>query len=538
MSLTRLQARCVLSAAGQPCLEVQVETPLCLVCASGVWCPPVDPGATGSPVTSPVSAVPSHAGGPSWLGSVADDCDEGELAEGPLSAWAEARRQVMSVAAAVAAVETELTGRSCHDQREFDAGLRRRATGGGSGQSPVRSTGQSPRSQDPSPSAQQQQQQQQEALVSRLPQSAVALISRCVCEAVAYEEAAAHRAVPPVHGAAPQCPSGASLVAVAAHIARMMPGGASSWRASARMPVPVFTLLSGSQRAGSSMPFRALCLCPSGANSLRQAVRMGSEVYCALRAALAARYGPEATEVGAEGGFGAPVDSPEAPFDLVVEAVRASGCSGRAKLWLDAGADALWDPVTGLYNLTMEDEVAAGVAPLCVQPAQLLQLYCGWAKAYDIAAIQSPFAAADLTSWAEAPALSSLGCCVVAPTQPAARAACSAGCSLAGCVLRSADGTVTAAVEAAQQHRSFRCGVVVDPAESAGAPRTEDPFAAHLAVGLGAGVIKVGAPARGEYTALTNELLRIAEALEEQLQQQAAAQRQTTARYAGVRMWD
>eukprot|EP00756_Hemistasia_phaeocysticola_P043923 Hpha_TRINITY_DN17503_c0_g1::TRINITY_DN17503_c0_g1_i1::g.92537::m.92537/K01689/ENO, eno; enolase len=413
-------------------------------------------------------------------------------------------KQVDGEAAEIVGLAPDLVGMSCLDQRDYDSSVAKRVPSGG------------------------------EAGAWRVVTQC--LLSRAGCEAAAHSVAGTTGSAP-VRGAEAHVPFKSNSLTVAAHIARVFPGGGSSWRSSARMPVPVVTLLSGSVRAGSPMPFRGLCCCPVGVPTLEVAVRTCCELNGHLRTRLKERYGLEATSVGQEGGFGAPLESPEAPFELAAGAIEEARMEKRVRLWLDAGADELWDAETGMYNLAPGSETAS-VRPLLVSAHQLAELYCRWIKEHGLVAIQSPFAAADTKGWQHgARLLARTGCAVVGQTVATARIALAARCHQAACVIPASTGGVSAATEVVQDLRQAGVGIVVDPGEVSSSPRTEDSFVASLAVGLGAGVLKVGGPARSEGTGLLNELLRLAESMQEQQQQQAGAQRQP-ARYAGLRLWE
>lgn len=117
------------------------------------------------------------------------------------------------------------------------------------------------------------------------------------------------------------------------------------------LPVPCFNVINGGKHAGNKLAMQEFMIAPVGASSMKEAVRMGAEVYHALAKCIKAKYGLDATNVGDEGGFAPNITNPKEALDLLVEAIEAAGHKGKVQLMTDVAASEFCDEKTKKYDL-------------------------------------------------------------------------------------------------------------------------------------------------------------------------------------------
>lgn len=276
------------------------------------------------------------------------------------------------------------------------------------------------------------------------------------------------------------------------------------------MPVPCFNVINGGKHAENKLPFQEFMVLPVGAKSIREAVRIGCEVYDALKSVISKRFGKEATNVGAEGGFAPNISSPEECMQVLSEAVAKAGHTDTVRYGLDVAASEFY--ADGKYDLDFKVEGATGERKLT--GAQLLEYYVSLAEKYPIVSIEDPFDQDDFESYAQLRARIGEKVQIVGDdllvTNPSRirtgieRQACNALLLKVNQI-----GTLTESIEAYRTARDAGWGVMVSHRSG----ETEDTFIADLVVGLACGQIKTGAPCRSERTCKYNRLMRIEEEL-------------------------
>jgi enolase len=265
------------------------------------------------------------------------------------------------------------------------------------------------------------------------------------------------------------------------------------------LPVPFFNIINGGKHAGNQLDFQEFMVVPLGAECFREALRMGAEVYHELRRLLRSTYGDAAINVGDEGGFSPPMSRPEEALDTIVEAVEEVGCGEAVYLAMDVAASSFYRSGEG-YS------VAGGV----LSRGELIDLYSELVAAYPIVSIEDPLEEDDFDGFAEvrgALPIQILGDDLFVTNSSRLQKGVEMGAANALLWKVNQVGTLTEALEAAEL--AERSGYGVQASHRSG--DTEDTFVADLAVGIGCGQIKAGAPARGERTAKYNRLLRIEE---------------------------
>jgi len=269
------------------------------------------------------------------------------------------------------------------------------------------------------------------------------------------------------------------------------------------LPIPFFNIINGGKHAGNQLDFQEFMVVPVGAGSFREAVRIGSEIYHTLRAQLLEAYGKNAINVGDEGGFSPPLSRPREALDAIVSAVEETGYSEKVSLGMDVAASSFFKKDEG-YS----------VSGKLLDRSEMIDLYRGLVEAYPIISIEDPLEEEDYEGFVEvteALDIQILGDDIFVTNPARLRRGIEMGAANALLWKVNQVGTLTEAVDAAKLAKDS--GYAVQASHRSG--DTEDPFVADLAVGIGCGQIKSGAPARGERTAKYNRLLRIEEWLGE-----------------------
>jgi enolase len=277
------------------------------------------------------------------------------------------------------------------------------------------------------------------------------------------------------------------------------------------LPVPMMNILNGGTHADSNVDIQEFMIAPIGAATFAEALEMGAGVYHALKAVLKARG--LSTGLGDEGGFAPNLESNRAALDLIIVAIKNAGFEpGKdVALALDVAASAF--VAEGGY--TFEGGVKT--------TDEMVAYYEELIDAYPLVSIEDPLDEEDWAGWAKFTAQVGHKIQVVGDdlfvTNPVRLArGISENSANALLVKVNQIGSLTETIDAVTM--AHRAGYSTMMSHRSG--ETEDTTIADLAVALGCGQIKSGAPARTERVAKYNQLLRIEEDLDE------------AARYAGA----
>jgi enolase len=271
------------------------------------------------------------------------------------------------------------------------------------------------------------------------------------------------------------------------------------------LPVPMMNIMNGGAHATNTVDFQEFMIVPVGAETFGDAVRMGAEVFHALKKVLVKRK--LATGVGDEGGFAPNLADDEEALRVILEAIEAAGYQpGRQiALALDPAASELYkDGVYTFKKSGAPSRTAAG----------MIELYTRWLDEYPIVSIEDGLAENDWEGWAALTA--ALGDRVqlvgddifVTNTERLARGI-ESGVGNAILIKVNQIGTLTETLETIEMARAAGYLSVISHRSG----ETEDTFIADLAVGTGAGQIKTGSASRTDRVAKYNQLLRIEEEL-------------------------
>ncbi|XP_054662747.1 beta-enolase [Grus americana] len=273
------------------------------------------------------------------------------------------------------------------------------------------------------------------------------------------------------------------------------------------LPVPAFNVINGGSHAGNKLAMQEFMVLPVGANSFREAMRIGAEVYHSLKGVIKAKYGKDATNVGDEGGFAPNILENNEALELLKAAIGQAGYPDKVVIGMDVAASEFCRE--GRYDL---DFKSPPDPKRLISGEQLGQLYQSFIKDYPVVSIEDPFDQDDWEGWQRF--LGQVDIQVVGDdltvTNPRRiqRAAELRACN---CLLLKVNqiGSVTESIQACKLAQSHGWGVMVSHRSG----ETEDTFIADLVVGLCTGQIKTGAPCRSERLAKYNQLMRIEEAL-------------------------
>jgi enolase len=281
------------------------------------------------------------------------------------------------------------------------------------------------------------------------------------------------------------------------------------------LPVPMMNILNGGKHAENSTDFQEFMVMPVGAETFAEGLRWGVEIYQSLKKVLHDKG--KATTVGDEGGF-APSDLKrnEEAIEFIMEAIEKAGYTAgdQIMLALDPAASEIYKD--GKYVLGRENR--------SLSPEEMVEFWAGWCEKYPIISLEDGLAEDDWKHWSML--TERIGSKVqlvgddllVTNVERVQRGIKEKAANSLLCKVNQI-GSLTEAIAATQM--SMRAGWTVVVSHRSG--ETEDNTIADLVVGLNAGQIKTGAPARSDRVAKYNQLLRIEEELGD------------AARYAG---WD
>jgi enolase len=264
------------------------------------------------------------------------------------------------------------------------------------------------------------------------------------------------------------------------------------------LPVPFFNVINGGKHASNQLDFQEFMVAPTGAASFAEALRVGCEVYQTLKARLLKDYGKNAVNVGDEGGFSPPMSGPEEALEAVQASVEELGYGGKTRLAMDVAASSFYKTDGYRYMGRVIDR------------GELIEVYRELISKYPVASIEDPLEEEDYEGFAEATRelhIQIIGDDLFVTNMDRLRKGIEMGACNSLLWKVNQIGSLTEARDAAELAMSH--GYTVMASHRSG--DTEDPFVADLAVGIGCGQMKSGAPARGERTSKYNQLLRIEE---------------------------
>lgn len=271
------------------------------------------------------------------------------------------------------------------------------------------------------------------------------------------------------------------------------------------IPVPMMNILNGGKHADNNVDIQEFMVVPCGAPNFAEGLRMGVEVYHALKKVLSGKG--LATSVGDEGGFAPNLPSNEAALDVILEAIEKAGYVAGKDIFLAIDVAATELLKDGKYHLASNDMVLSS--------EEMVDYYAGLAAKYPLISIEDGLSEDDWDGWKMltdrlGPTVQLIGDDLfVTNTERLAR-----GIELGVCnsilIKLNQIGTLTETLDTIEMARrkGYTCVISHRSGE------TEDSTMADVAVAVNAGQIKTGAPARTDRIAKYNRLLRIEEELD------------------------
>ena len=298
-------------------------------------------------------------------------------------------------------------------------------------------------------------------------------------------------------------------VSLAAAKAAAAEAGQPLWRylggeAAHVLPVPMMNVLNGGAHADNKVDFQEFMVVPVGAPSFSEALRMGAEVFHALKRTLHERG--LSTAVGDEGGFAPDLDSNEAALEALIAGIEAAGYrpGDDVAIALDPATSEIH--VDSSYRLEHEGRTLSS--------DELAAYWAEMAERYPIVSIEDGMDEEDWDGWKTlterlGERLQLVGDDLFVTNTERLRRGIELGVGNSILVKVNQIGTLTETLDAIKTARDAGYTAVMSHRSG----ETEDTTIADLAVGTGCGQIKTGAPSRSDRVAKYNQLLRIEEAL-------------------------
>jgi enolase len=270
------------------------------------------------------------------------------------------------------------------------------------------------------------------------------------------------------------------------------------------LPVPMMNIINGGVHADNPIDFQEFMVMPVGAETFREALRMGAEIFHTLKGAL--KKAGHNTNVGDEGGFAPNLPSAEAGLDFVMKAVEQAGYKTGKDVWLALDCAATEFFKAGKYEYEGEGKTRS----IDEQVKYLAKL----AKDYPIISIEDGMAEDDWDGWKALTELIGKRCQLVGDdlfvtNTKRLKDGIKKGVANSILVKVNQIGSLTETLEAVEMaHKAAYTAVM-----SHRSGETEDSTIADLAVATNCGQIKTGSLARSDRLAKYNQLLRIEEEL-------------------------
>lgn len=274
------------------------------------------------------------------------------------------------------------------------------------------------------------------------------------------------------------------------------------------LPVPMMNILNGGAHADNNVDVQEFMVMPAGAPTFREALRMGAEIFHALKKVL--KDAGLNTSVGDEGGFAPNLKSNAEAFEVILKAIKAAGYKAGKDVWLavDAAASELHKGNGYLLSAEAKPEKSS---------SDMIEFWSEWVAKYPIISVEDGLDEGDWDGWRGL--TKKLGDKVqlvgddifVTNTEYLARGIRE---KVANSILVKVNqiGTLTETLETCQM--AHRAGYTTVLSHRSG--ETEDATLADIAVAVNAGQIKTGSASRSDRIAKYNQLLRIEEKLGDQ----------------------
>jgi enolase len=266
------------------------------------------------------------------------------------------------------------------------------------------------------------------------------------------------------------------------------------------LPVPMLNILNGGKHAADSTDFQEFMVVPAGAKTFRDSLRMGTEIYHALKKVLKDKG--MNTNIGDEGGFAPSLPTNKAAIEAILAAIDKAGYKPGKECFiaLDPASSEFYQD--GKYILTKEGK--------SLTSQQMVDFYVKWVADYPIVSIEDGMAEDDWSGWQLltkklGDKIHLVGDDLYVTNGQRLKRGIKNKASNAILIKVNQIGTLTETIEAMKMAHDVGWRTIVSHRSG----ETEDTTIADLAVALSTGLIKTGAPCRSERTAKYNRLLKI-----------------------------
>lgn len=281
-----------------------------------------------------------------------------------------------------------------------------------------------------------------------------------------------------------------------------------------KMPLPMMNILNGGCHApGSTVDFQEFMILPTGGDSMKEKIRMGAEVYHALKYVLQERN--LLVGVGDEGGFTPHLSHAKEAFSLITEAVERAGYRPGEDICyaMDVAASELYDETRDRYYFPGESKMSG--KEIYRNAEEMVQYYEELIDEFPIISIEDGLNEDDMKGWKVLTyrlggRIQLVGDDLFVTNQKRIQKGIEDGIANAVLIKMNQIGTLSETIQAVELAKSAGYKTIISHRSG----DTEDTTIADLAVALNTGQIKTGAPCRSDRTAKYNRLLRIAENLE------------------------
>ncbi|HUJ73064.1 MAG TPA: phosphopyruvate hydratase [Verrucomicrobiae bacterium] len=273
------------------------------------------------------------------------------------------------------------------------------------------------------------------------------------------------------------------------------------------LPVPMMNILNGGAHSDAPIDLQEYMIMPKGASSFREALRMGAEVFHALKSVL--KKNGLSTAVGDEGGFAPALKSNEHALEVVVAAIKQAGYKPGKDVFiaLDPASSEFYDAASKKYVFKKSDGSKHTAA-------QMIEFYSGLCKKYPIISIEDGLAESDWDGWKLmtdklGDKLQLVGDDVFVTNTKFLKRGIDSGTANSILVKVNQIGSLTETLDAIEMAKEAGYTAVISHRSG----ETEDTTIADIAVATNAGQIKTGSLCRTDRVCKYNQLLRIEEIL-------------------------
>jgi enolase len=273
------------------------------------------------------------------------------------------------------------------------------------------------------------------------------------------------------------------------------------------LPVPMMNVMNGGAHSDAPVDVQEFMICPKGAPTFAEAIRMGAEVFHALKSVL--KKQGLSTAVGDEGGFAPNVASNVAALDAIMQAIEVAGYKAGKDIFicLDPASSEFYDAKKKKYVFKKSDRSEK-------TPEQMVAFWENWVKHYPIISIEDGMAESDWTGWKLMTErlgrkIQLVGDDLFVTNTKFLRKGIEMGVANSILIKVNQIGTLTETLDAVEMAK--RAGYTAVISHRSG--ETEDSTIADIAVATNAGQIKTGSLSRTDRICKYNQLLRIADSL-------------------------